>query len=140
MHLHRLGEECGHKAIVHRPANGKPHIDFVVNGTVECYEGYNPKIGHATYWPSTLAQESNPSSAKTNANSQAGDKRNKVGDKGNKVPSRIIEHDPILFDMKDVDFECGEWESILCGTDSADIGDEVLDGLFTLRSSKKAGV
>ena len=37
-HMHRLGD-CGHKAIIHQPKDGVPHIDFIVNGQVECYGG-----------------------------------------------------------------------------------------------------
>ena len=37
-HLHRIGE-CGHEAIIHKPKGGNPHIDFIVNGQIECYEG-----------------------------------------------------------------------------------------------------
>jgi hypothetical protein len=41
-HLHLLEGKCGHKAIIHQPDNGPAHIDFVVNGKVECYEGIRP--------------------------------------------------------------------------------------------------
>lgn len=37
-HMHRLGD-CGHKAVIHQPKDGVPHIDFIVNGQVECYGG-----------------------------------------------------------------------------------------------------
>lgn len=41
-HIHRLGGECGHRAILHQPDPGiPPHIDFVVGDKVECYGG-NP--------------------------------------------------------------------------------------------------
>uniref|UniRef100_A0A7S1FZQ0 Uncharacterized protein n=1 Tax=Corethron hystrix TaxID=216773 RepID=A0A7S1FZQ0_9STRA len=37
-HFHRLSSSCGHTPIIHNPPNGLAHIDFVVNGKVECYE------------------------------------------------------------------------------------------------------
>lgn len=37
-HMHRLGD-CGHKAVIHQPKDGVPHIDFIVNGQIECYAG-----------------------------------------------------------------------------------------------------
>ena len=43
-HIH--SKKCGHKAILHHPANGNPHIDFVVGDKVECYEGHDHH-GHA---------------------------------------------------------------------------------------------
>jgi hypothetical protein len=36
-HLH--SNRCGHQAILHQPANGPAHIDFVVGNRVECYQG-----------------------------------------------------------------------------------------------------
>ena len=38
-HVHSLEGSCGHRAILHQPAGGDPHIDFVVGDTVECYHG-----------------------------------------------------------------------------------------------------
>ena len=54
-HMHRLGE-CGHKAIIHQPKDGTPHIDFIVNDQVECYGGQDSVslTGRSfdTAWPS----------------------------------------------------------------------------------------
>jgi hypothetical protein len=41
-HLHRLAGKCGHKAIIHQPSGRPAHIDFVVDGKIECYEGIKP--------------------------------------------------------------------------------------------------
>ena len=54
-HIHRLEGKCGHKAIIHKPENGPAHVDFVVNGKVECYQGFKPvgkDISDAPLWPS----------------------------------------------------------------------------------------
>ena len=41
-HLHRLDGQCGHRAVIHRPKDGVPHIDFIVGDVVECYHGVDP--------------------------------------------------------------------------------------------------
>mmetsp|Transcript_7445 Transcript_7445/g.17852 ORF Transcript_7445/g.17852 Transcript_7445/m.17852 type:complete len:641 (-) Transcript_7445:150-2072(-) len=41
-HIHRLDGHCGHKAIIHNPKDGVPHIDFIVGDVVECYHGVEP--------------------------------------------------------------------------------------------------
>ena len=43
-HIHRLEGKCGHKAIIHKPADGNAHIDFVVDGKIECYAQCQPKM------------------------------------------------------------------------------------------------
>ena len=52
-HMHRMDGQCGHKAIIHKPKDGQPHIDFVVGDHVECYHGIEPFGKSAdTAWPS----------------------------------------------------------------------------------------
>lgn len=54
-HLHRLMGKCGHRAIIHRPHDGNPHIDFIVNDRVECYQELSPESADSngeTLWPS----------------------------------------------------------------------------------------
>ena len=51
-HVHRLEGKCGHKAIIHQPDGAPAHVDFVVNGKVECYEGIRPVGNNAAMWPS----------------------------------------------------------------------------------------
>lgn len=51
-HVHRLEGKCGHKAIIHQPDNGPAHVDFVVDGKVECYEGIKPAGSNVAMWPS----------------------------------------------------------------------------------------
>lgn len=48
--------QCGHQAILHKPANAAPHIDFVVGDHVECYEGtLATAVGDELAWPSRLS-------------------------------------------------------------------------------------
>mmetsp|Transcript_8047 Transcript_8047/g.11674 ORF Transcript_8047/g.11674 Transcript_8047/m.11674 type:complete len:472 (-) Transcript_8047:11-1426(-) len=53
-HVHRLSGRCGHKAIIHQPPGRPAHIDFVVDGKIECYEGIKPvgPRGQGALWPS----------------------------------------------------------------------------------------
>jgi len=53
-HVHRLAGKCGHKAIIHQPKGRSAHIDFVVDGKIECYEGIKPvgPKGQGALWPS----------------------------------------------------------------------------------------
>jgi hypothetical protein len=53
-HVHQLGQ-CGHRAIIHHPPEGSPHIDFIVGDHVECYSGINSvPLGRNldSIWPS----------------------------------------------------------------------------------------
>ena len=97
-HLHRLGS-CGHKAIIHQPKNGAPHIDFIVNDQVECYMGlesvpFGKNVDSA--WPSKYkCKEVKDSSAKACGKSCATD----VSESGVSEPkilklSEINLHDP----------------------------------------------
>ena len=54
-HVHRRGK-CGHKAILHRPPGKPAHIDFVVGGMIECFEGIPPLRGKGedAEWLSSL--------------------------------------------------------------------------------------
>lgn len=51
-HVHRLEGKCGHRAVVHQPEGAPAHVDFVVDGSVECYEGIKPVGTNAALWPS----------------------------------------------------------------------------------------
>ena len=58
-HVHRLDGRCGHKAVLHHPAGDPhPHVDFIVNGKVECFR--NKKVpksadGNEALWPSKFS-------------------------------------------------------------------------------------
>ena len=52
-HMHRLEGKCGHKAVLHQPKDGSPHIDFVVGSHVECYHGIDAvSTSSKLAWPS----------------------------------------------------------------------------------------
>lgn len=55
-HVHSLSGCCGHKPVVHRPEGGKAHIDFLVDGKIECYEDVRliepNSFDGKTFWPS----------------------------------------------------------------------------------------
>jgi len=48
-HVHKLSGKCGHKPVIHKPEGGTMHIDFLVDGFIECYEG---RGDGQTLWPS----------------------------------------------------------------------------------------
>lgn len=105
-HFHRLEGKCGHKAIVHKPAGGNPHIDFVVNGKVECYEGCEPMKDSASFWPSTLRNREADNLQNQNDNGEV----NNV-DQGQQCEEncKLPAVDPKVLDLKDLDFNGGEW-------------------------------
>lgn len=51
-HVHQLEGKCGHKAIIHKPEGGPAHIDFLVDGKVECYQDMKPANSLMALWPS----------------------------------------------------------------------------------------
>ena len=59
-HVHRLDGKCGHKAVLHHPAgDDRPHVDFIVNGKVECFRnargGIKSADGNEALWPSKFS-------------------------------------------------------------------------------------
>ncbi len=61
-HVHRLEGRCGHRAIIHKPADGNPHIDFVVDGKIECYKDCQPMMSDSNstaFWFSKLKCDKN---------------------------------------------------------------------------------
>ena len=57
-HAHHLNGSCGHKPIIHKPKDGPAHVDFMVNGKVECYEKFYPSIPSDSteiMWPSKFS-------------------------------------------------------------------------------------
>ena len=48
-HRHFLDGKCGHQAVIHKPLDGAPHVDFIVDGKVECYQDIPLK---SACWPS----------------------------------------------------------------------------------------
>ena len=61
-HVHQLQGRCGHKPIIHKPRGGLPHVDFLVNGKVECYQKFLPVLpsgkapeSDGALWPSQFS-------------------------------------------------------------------------------------
>jgi hypothetical protein len=50
--VHRLEGRCGHKAVIHKPDGGSPHVDFLVDGKIECYSDVQPTKKDEAMWPS----------------------------------------------------------------------------------------
>lgn len=49
-HAHRLEGKCGHQAVLHKPEGAPWHVDFVLNGMLECYAGIKPVGTNAALW------------------------------------------------------------------------------------------
>jgi len=117
-HFHYLDGRCGHQVLVHKPSNGQPHIDFVVDGKIECYEDCNPVMEGTAVWPSSLqSRGSIDDNEVTN-----------ICDDNKCKPA----YDPKILDLKDIDMNCGEWQSILPEQDSQEPDEEVINALFRL--------
>ncbi|GKY98645.1 hypothetical protein MPSEU_000821100 [Mayamaea pseudoterrestris] len=129
-HLHLLEGKCGHKAILHQPANGNAHIDFVVGNKIECYAHVQPIAnGHAqniSVWPSqyNCQGEEVASSAKSACSQSV------VGDQHHDDASTV--NTPRILDLDDVDFTGQEWNAEFTN-------DESLLGLFKLSDGRSLG-
>lgn len=105
-HRHRLEGKCGHKAILHKPQGGNPHIDFVVDGKIECYQNFQPLMDDAAvFWPS-----------KFKCNNQI-DKIHNSGINTSETTDKCTDictqaYDPEILDMKEIDLTGGEWKRI----------------------------
>ena len=146
-HLHRLEGKCGHKAVIHRPENGNAHIDFVVDGKVECYENCQPMMDSSIFWLS-----------KFKCDKKHTPKDNQVGSNGRKhsdsdshqhcLPNMPdVLHNPNavpkILDVEEIDFESEEWREmrdILDNNDSNNLDplmdEQVLGSLFKLGDSR----
>lgn len=153
-HFHRLEGKCGHKAIVHKPPGGNPHIDFVVNDKVECYEGCNPMMDYSAFWPSSFSVEegaalapisteehkellnmdhhhNEPQQHRTEQILYEDQQRQQLqclGDDCKPPPN-----DPKIFDLKDLDMTCGEWSQIFSEDESSKSDEAALGTLFSLQ-------
>lgn len=122
-HLHRLEGRCGHKAIIHRPSSGQAHIDFVVDGKVECYQDCKLLTDEAAFWPSKF---------------RCDELKNHVHDYEHEIP-RIecdsetckIQAQPKLIDLNEIDLFGDEWQQMIDADDGRD--EEIMIGsLFQL--------
>jgi hypothetical protein len=119
-HIHRLGGKCGHIPILHQPAGGLPHIDFVVGDQVECYQGIQA-LSQDLLWPSSFCCEdlSCPDSCKEDVIPP------KPKDHEHKHAECIIGGDPKVFDLNELNLDGVEWNLDFANGDS-------LMGLFKL--------
>lgn len=148
-HFHRLEGKCGHQAIVHKPPGGNPHIDFVVNDKVECYEGCNPMMDYSAFWPSSYSVEEGAAfglapmedlkeplksekeqqhrSEQILYDEQQRDHMQCLGDNCKPPPN-----DPKIFDLKDIEFGA-EWSKIFSEDDSSKSDEAALGTLFSMQ-------
>mmetsp|Transcript_33338 Transcript_33338/g.50293 ORF Transcript_33338/g.50293 Transcript_33338/m.50293 type:complete len:328 (+) Transcript_33338:95-1078(+) len=127
-HVHRLAGKCGHKAIIHQPPGRPAHIDFVVDGKIECYEGIKPvgPRGQGALWPSRhkcidLACPTDPKKSwlvcgSNNSNLDVGQ-------------MEIQNAQPKQLSLTDVDFDGKEWNVDFFSEDGQD---DTLLGLIKL--------
>ena len=135
-HIHRLEGRCGHRAILHQPADGSAHIDFVVGNKIECYHGVEPLSSN----PSSQDESSNikiwPS--KYQCKDLSCENKCRDGEIESKTKGHTHRHsecmvvgDPKILDLGDIDLDGKEWNSDFSN------GDTVL-GLFKLGDSTRA--
>jgi hypothetical protein len=165
-HLHRLEGICGHQAIVHKPPGRQPHIDFLVNDKVECYEGCNPMMDSEAFWPSKFSANETDGMLKKNldlddCNSnlltehqkqvsylqqqsqcsliQQQQKQQKQRCEG--INCKPPTKDPKVFDLKDIDFDNGEWSQMGSKLDDLfesidkEEDEKLLGSLFSLKQN-----
>ena len=124
-HMHRLGE-CGHKAIIHQPKDGAPHIDFIVNDHVECYGGQDSLSlagkSFDTAWPSKYkCKDLEESCAKACGKSVTSEQSS------NWANTMDLVQEPKIFKLSEIDTGDSEWT-----LDANEESDGGLMGLFKL--------
>ena len=119
-HIHKLEGKCGHRAILHQPKGGTPHIDFVVGDKVECYGDVRPSPDAPNnHWPSQYrCDELDCTTADLCSKARAEDPQSSSGGDG------IRSNKAKVLDLSSVDLTTPEW--------SLDFNDDVLMGLFRL--------
>jgi hypothetical protein len=125
-HVHRLEGKCGHKAIIHQPDGAPAHVDFVVNGKVECYEGIKPVGTNAALWPSRYNCEE--LSCQTGSHKVACECENEC--------ESIGKPDPKIFPLSDIDLDGNEWNADFF--ENSGTNDYSLLGLMGLSGSEDA--
>lgn len=132
-HVHRLSGKCGHKAIIHQPPGKPAHIDFVVDGQIECYEGIKPvgPKGQGAMWPSRykcidLACPTDPQKQIM-----------ACGSTGEQVSESVPDVEPKQLSLTDVDFDGKEWNvDFFC----QDGQDDTLQGLIKLGDGEPGNI
>jgi hypothetical protein len=116
-HVHRLSGKCGHKAIIHQPTGRPAHIDFVVDGKIECYEGIKPvgPKGQGALWPSkhkcaeiACPTDPNKQTLVCGSNSVSCGGSNGVCN-ASEVADSVHSNIPKQLSLTDVDFDGKEW-------------------------------
>ena len=133
-HIHRLEGKCGHKAILHQPADGTAHIDFVVGDRVECYHGVEPLSSNASQedsstikiWPSNY--KCKDLSCRNKCKGPELENKTKCHKYGHSEDC-MVAGDPKILDLDDIDLGGKEWNSDFSN------GDTVL-GLFKLGDTR----
>jgi len=133
-HIHRLEGKCGHKAILHQPADGTAHIDFVVGDRVECYHGVEPLSSNAKeedsstikIWPSNY--KCKDLSCRNKCKGPELENKTKCHKHGHSEEC-MVAGDPKILDLDDIDLGGKEWNSDFSN------GDTVL-GLFKLGDTR----
>ncbi|KAL7566252.1 hypothetical protein ACA910_011313 [Epithemia clementina (nom. ined.)] len=118
-HIHRLEGKCGHRAILHQPKGGTPHIDFVVGDKVECYGDVQPSPQTPSHqWPSQYRCDE--------LDCTATDPCSKVrhGDNSLSTVDGATARKAKVLDLSSVDLTTQEW--------TVDFNDDVLMSLFRL--------
>jgi len=164
-HLHRLEGICGHQAIVHKPPGRQPHIDFLVNDKVECYEGCNPMMDSEAFWPSNFSANETAGMFKKNLelddcnSNMLTEHQKQVLHLQQQSQRSLIQHqqkqkqccegvnckppakDPKVFDLRDIDFDNGEWSQIGSKLDDLfesvdkEEDEKLLGSLFSLKQN-----
>ena len=132
-HVHRLSGKCGHKAIIHQPQGRPAHIDFVVDGKIECYEGIRPvgPKGQGAMWPSRykcsdLACPTDPVKQHVVCGSDSCCDDN--------ISDEVHNANPKQLSLTDVDFDGKEWNVDFFAYDGQD---DTLLGLIKLGDGDK---
>lgn len=120
-HLHRLEGRCGHRAIIHKPASGNAHIDFVVDDKIECYQDCKLLTDEAAYWPSKFRCD------------ELSDHQHKDDNSKGKCDGDAckIQTKPKLLDLSQLDLFGDEWQEIV-SSDSDRDEEMILGSLFQL--------
>lgn len=107
-HIHRLDGQCGHKAIIHHPKDGFAHIDFVVGGVIECYQGIETIHEKLEGWLSTYK-------CKKLGCKHKFDGKESVALNG--IFKRSIEgRQPKIIQLSEIDLDDPEWNLDPCGS------------------------
>jgi hypothetical protein len=124
-HVHSLEGKCGHKAIIHQPDGIPAHIDFVVNGKVECYAGINPIGTNKALWPSryNCEQLECPTDCPAKAPCEC----------DSDCPTRV-DTDPKEFHLSEINFDDKEWDQNFFANNAGN--EDSLAGLMQLGSEE----